>query len=154
MAPLLLVAFIVVPLAEIWVIARIGHLIGLPLTLAILLLVSGLGAVLVKREGLRAWRALRAATAAGRLPGRELADAALVLAGGLLLLTPGFLTDAVGLLLVLPVTRPLTRRLLVRLAAARLLGLGRLPRGRRRARGSRVIEGEVRPGPASGRRRA
>lgn len=147
MAVVLFVAFIVVPLAEIWVIAQVGRLIGLPLTLGLLLAVSVLGAALVKHEGLRAWRALRVASAAGRLPGREIADGALVLVGGVLLLTPGFITDAVGLLLVIPVTRPLARRLLVRLTAARILA----GRRRRRPGAGRVVDGEVLGGRPRGR---
>lgn len=146
MAAALLIAFLLVPLAEIYVILQVGHVLGFGLTLGILLTGSVLGAALVKREGLRAWRTLRAALGAGRIPGREMADAALVLVGGALLLTPGFLTDALGFLLVLPLTRPLARRLLLWAALRRVLPVGRLPR--RPAGGSRVIiEGETVPRP-------
>jgi UPF0716 protein FxsA len=119
MLPALIVTFIAVPVIELYLIFTVSRHIGLLPTLAILLAVSVVGGVIVKREGGRAWGALRQATAAGRLPGREIADGALVLVGGALLLTPGFLTDAVGLLLVLPVTRPLARRLLLLIAARR-----------------------------------
>ena len=88
-------------------------------TVLLLLVESALGAWLVKREGRRAWTALRFALRTGRLPARELADAALVLVGGTLLLTPGFVTDVAGFFLILPVTRPLARRLLGWLAARR-----------------------------------
>ncbi|MGI8699558.1 MAG: FxsA family protein [Mycobacteriales bacterium] len=125
MAPVLLVVFILVPLVEIYVISRVGHLIGLPLTLGVLLLVSVLGAVVVKREGVRAWRNVRAATGHGRMPAREMVDGALVLVGGVLLLTPGFLTDALGFALVLPVTRPIARRLLMSLVLGRFTPAGR-----------------------------
>ncbi len=124
MAPLLLVVFLVVPLLEIYLISRVGHLIGLPLTLGVLLAVSILGAIVVKREGVRAWGNLRRAVPSGRMPTREMADGALVLVGGVLLLTPGFLTDAVGFLFVLPATRPLVRRLLTTLVLRRFLPLG------------------------------
>lgn len=124
MAPVLLVLFLVVPLVEIYLISRVGHLIGLPLTLGVLLAVSVLGAVVVKREGVRAWGNLREAVTSGRMPTREMADGALVLVGGVLLLTPGFLTDAVGFLFVLPASRPLVRRLLTTLVLRRFLPLG------------------------------
>ena len=71
-----------------------------------------LGAWLIKREGGRAWQALRTALNTERMPARELADGALILIGGTLMLTPGFVTDAFGILLILPFTRPVSRRLL------------------------------------------
>lgn len=124
--PLFLVAaFIVVPLVEIYVIIQVGHALGAALTVALLLACAILGVALVRREGARAWTALRTALRSGRLPAREVADGALVLIGGALLLTPGFVTDALGLLLVLPLTRPLFRGLLARLVARRLAILGR-----------------------------
>lgn len=118
----LLLAFVLLPLAEIYLISLVGHVFGLPLTLGALLLISVLGAAVVKREGLRTWRALRAALASGQLPARPLADGALVLIGGALLLTPGFLTDAVGALLVFPGSRSVARRLLTGYAMRRALG--------------------------------
>ncbi|MQA88347.1 MAG: FxsA family protein [Streptosporangiales bacterium] len=115
----LFVAFVVVPVVEIYVIVKVGGFLGVLPTVGLLLAVSLFGAWLVRREGRRAWRALQQAVNYGQLPGRELADAALVLVGGALLLTPGFVTDAVGFCLVLPPTRPLVRRLLFALAARR-----------------------------------
>jgi len=82
---------------------------------------SALGAYLVKREGRRSWRALRVALNTGQMPGLELADAALVLIGGTLLLTPGFLTDIVGFFFILPFTRPITRRWLQGVVERRLV---------------------------------
>ena len=125
------VALLVVPVAEIAVIVAVGKVIGGWQTIALLLVESALGAYLVKREGLRSWRSLRVALNTGRMPGRELADAALVLIGGTLLLTPGFLTDIVGFFFVLPFTRPITRRWLQRVVERRL------------THGSGVISGEV-----------
>ena len=110
--PLLAVAFLLTPLAEIYLIIQVGQVIGAWQTVGLLLVESAIGAWLVKSEGRRAWDALRQALVVGRLPGRELADAALVLVGGTLLLTPGFLTDVVGFFCVLPFTRPVARRLL------------------------------------------
>ena len=76
-----------------------------------------IGTWLVRREGGRAWQALTTALQTGRMPRRELADGALILIGGTLMLAPGFVTDAVGVLLILPVTRPVARRLLARAVA-------------------------------------
>jgi UPF0716 protein FxsA len=122
-AAVLVVLFLVVPVVEIYVIVQVGQLIGAVPTVLLLLAESAFGAWLVKREGRRAWTALRGAFGTGRLPGRELADAALVLVGGTLLLTPGFVTDAVGFLVVLPLTRPGARRALAWLVARRTFGL-------------------------------
>ena len=104
------VALLVVPVAEIYVIIQVGQVIGGWPTVALLLVESALGAWLIKREGRRAWRALQSSFETGKMPGKELADAALVLVGGTLLLTPGFLTDIFGFFFVLPFTRPLARR--------------------------------------------
>jgi UPF0716 protein FxsA len=118
--PALLLAFIVVPIAEIAVVVKVGSLIGVVPTVVLLLAESLLGAWIVKREGGRAWRALREAVGSGRMPDRELADGALVLVGGTLLLTPGFITDVVGFFLVLPFTRPLARAALYAVLARRV----------------------------------
>ena len=143
MPALLLLAFVVVPLVEVAVLLQVGQLIGTLPAVGLLLAVSVLGAWLARREGTRAWRALRDALAQGRAPGREVADGALVLVGATLLLTPGFVTDAVGALLLVPVTRAVARRLLLRtalrasplgpVASVLVPGLGRA-RARRRQR--------------------
>ncbi|MGH3326588.1 MAG: FxsA family protein [Streptomycetales bacterium] len=153
--PLLLFAgFLVVPILELYVILRVGGLIGALPTVVMLLAVSMVGAWIVKREGRRAWRALRDALGTGRLPSRELADGALVLIGGTLLLTPGFLTDIAGFVFVLPVSRPLVRRLLAGLLSSRLLArtpLGQAVRAGRSGRSGRTpsarqASGRVVPG--------
>ncbi|MDP9442817.1 MAG: FxsA family protein [Actinomycetota bacterium] len=120
----LALAFLVTPLLEIYVIVQVGQVIGAAWTVALLLAESLLGAWIVKREGRRAWAALRTALHTGRMPGSELADAALVLVGGTLLLTPGFVTDVVGFFVVLPPTRPVARRLLTTLVTRRLVRVG------------------------------
>jgi UPF0716 protein FxsA len=121
MLPLVLfLAFLLLPVAEIYVIIQVGALIGGWQTVVLLLAESLLGAWIVRREGRRAWRSLRETFGRGALPDRELADAALVLVGGALLLTPGFITDVFGFLFVLPFTRPLVRRLLATYAARRV----------------------------------
>lgn len=117
---LLFVAFVVMPLVEIIAVIRVGQWIGAWWTVLLLVVDSLIGAWVVKREGGRAWRALQAKLRDAGIPGRELADGALVLIGGTLLLTPGFVTDALGFLLVLPVTRPVFRRALTTYAASRV----------------------------------
>ncbi len=119
---LLVVLLLVVPIVEVAVIIAVGRTIGGWPTFGLLLVESAFGAWLVRREGSRSWRALSEALTTGRMPSRQLADAALVLVGGTLLLAPGFLTDIVGFFLILPLTRPLARRLLEGMVARRLLG--------------------------------
>jgi UPF0716 protein FxsA len=116
----LFIAFLVVPVLEIYVIIQVGEVIGGWETVFLLLAESLLGAWIVKREGRRAWRMLRETLASGRMPDRELADAALILVGGALLLTPGFLTDVFGFLCVLPFTRPAVRRMLTAYAGRKV----------------------------------
>jgi UPF0716 protein FxsA len=115
-------ALLVVPIIEIAAIIAVGRVIGGWQTLVLLLLESALGAWIVKREGARTWNALQEALRTGRMPSRQLADAALVLIGGTLLLTPGFVTDIVGFFFILPLTRPITRAWLEAVVARRLLG--------------------------------
>jgi len=119
---LLVLALLVIPLLEIVAIIAVGKVIGGWPTFFLLLLESALGAWLVRREGARSWKALTGALNTGRMPSRELADAALVLVGGTLLLTPGFLTDIVGFFFILPFARPLARRVLEGVVARKLLG--------------------------------
>jgi UPF0716 protein FxsA len=117
---LLLVAFVLVPIVEIYVIIQVGQVIGAWWTVLLLVADSVFGSWLVKREGSRAWQALREAVSTGRMPHRELADGGLILVGGTLMVAPGFVTDVFGILLILPFTRPFFRRLLTSLATRRL----------------------------------
>jgi UPF0716 protein FxsA len=152
----LLATLLLVPLVEIIVVIAVGQQVGPWWTLAGLVALTLVGAWLVRREGARTWRRLQDAVRSGQTPARELSDAGLVLVGGVLLLTPGFVTGVIGLLLVLPFTRPLTRGWVERLVASRLLlstsgmswsaasGPWRPPGG------GEVIEGEIveeEPGP-------
>lgn len=103
--PFLILLFILVPIAEIYVIIQVGQAIGALPTVALLILDSILGAWLLRSQGRRVWAAFRDAMAAGRVPHQEILHGALVIVGGAFLLTPGFISDAVGLLLLLPPTR-------------------------------------------------
>jgi UPF0716 protein FxsA len=116
----LLVLFLAVPFVELFVILQASHLIGLVPTLAVLLVISVAGAALVKREGLGLLRQARRRMDAGQVPGRELVDGLLVLLAGALLLTPGFVTDALGLLLLLPPVRAGVRVVATRALAHRV----------------------------------
>jgi UPF0716 protein FxsA len=141
--------FVVVPLVEIYLIVQVGQVIGAWWTILILVADSLLGAALVKHEGAAAWRALQNAISSYRMPARELADAALVLVGGTLLLTPGFVTDIFGFFCILPFTRPLARRALTAFITRKFLGgppgPSTGPRGRTRQRPGpdAVVQGEV-----------
>jgi len=118
---LLLLLFVVVPVLEIWVIVQVGQAIGIVPTVVLLLADALLGAWLFKLEGRKAWTAFRDALAQGRVPAREVADGGLVLVGGAFLLAPGFLTDVVGVLCLLPPTRALLRAALASVVRSRLL---------------------------------
>lgn len=106
---LLVLLFLVVPVVEIYLVIQVGQEIGALNTVGLLLLISVVGAWLVKREGLGVWRRLNAQLAAGQVPGNEIVDGFLILLAGALLLTPGFVTDAVGLLALFPPTRATVR---------------------------------------------
>src|SRR6478609_2424888 len=140
----LFVLFVVVPLVEIYVLVQVGQVIGAGWTIALLVLDALLGTWLIKHEGARAWRALREALQGGRMPATEIADGALILLGGTLMLAPGFVTDAFGILLILPFTRPLFRRLLAAAVARRLtIGILDVRPGERRGPGPGPAEGPV-----------
>jgi len=117
----LVLLFIVVPIAELAVIIQVGQEIGVLWTVAILVADSILGSVLMRSQGRTAWRRFNETTSAGRVPAREVLDGALVIFGGALLLTPGFLSDILGLLLLIPPTRAIVRAVLVRRLAHRML---------------------------------
>ncbi len=117
---LLVLLFIVVPIAELALIIQVGGLIGFWPTLALLILDSILGAMLMRAQGRVAWRRFNEAIQAGRVPAREVADGVLVIFGGALLLTPGFITDIFGILFLLPPTRALIRRVFLRQAMRRM----------------------------------
>ena len=110
----LLFVFIVVPIAELYVILQVGDAIGAVPTVLLLAADSVLGSVLLRSQGRAVWRQFNRALAEGRVPHRELLDGVAVIFGGAFLITPGFITDVIGLLLLLPPTRAAIRRLAVR----------------------------------------
>ena len=109
----LIAIFIVVPLAELYVILKVGDAIGAVWTVVILAADSVLGSLLLRTQGRAVWRRFNEAMGLGRVPHREVVDGVLVIFGGALLITPGFLTDVVGLLLLLPPSRAVFRRFVV-----------------------------------------
>src|SRR5688500_13067378 len=117
--PLLVLLFIVLPIAELYVIIQIGGAIGVLPTLALLIVDSIVGAALARSQSRAAWERFNRALAEGRVPGREVFDGAMIIVGGALLLTPGFITDVVGLCLLLPPTRSLLRSFLTRTVSRR-----------------------------------
>jgi UPF0716 protein FxsA len=117
---LLILLFILVPIAELAVIIQIGQWIGVLWTVVLLIADSILGSLLMRHQGRATWRRFQAAIAEGRLPARETIDGALVIFGGALLVTPGFISDILGLLCLLPPTRAVLRRVLVARFADRM----------------------------------
>ena len=121
---LLILLFIVVPIAELYLIIQVGQAIGLWPTLALLLADALLGSFLLKHQGRGAWLRFNEALAQRRFPGKEVVDGLLIVVGGTLLLTPGFLTDIFGLILLIPPTRAIVRGLLRRFTIGRFMVVG------------------------------
>lgn len=128
LGPILALLFLVVPILEIYVLIQVGHVIGAGWTILLLIADAAFGAWLVRHEGRRAWAALQETLRSGRMPTRELADAALILVGGTLMISPGFVTDLFGFALILPFTRPAARGLLSAYLARRVSIIGAPPR--------------------------
>jgi UPF0716 protein FxsA len=128
----LVLLFIAVPIAELFVIIQVGQAIGVWWTIGILIADSILGSVLMRSQGRAAWRRFNEAIRAGRVPAREVVDGALVIFGGALLLTPGCLTDVLGLVLLIPPTRAIVRAILLRRFTHRLVVSATRPPPRRR----------------------
>jgi UPF0716 protein FxsA len=119
MLPLLFLAFIVLPIAELWVIIEIGGAIGVLPTLALLIVDSIVGAALARSQGRVAWERFNLALTEGRIPAKEIFNGAMIILGGALLLTPGFITDIFGIALLIPPTRAMIRAFLTRLLGRR-----------------------------------
>ena len=110
----LLLVFILLPIAELYTIIRMSGAIGFFNTLGVMILIAIIGSWLVRREGFRVWNRFNDAVAAGQVPAREILDGVLILGAGALLLTPGFLSDVFGLLMLFPPTRIMFRSYLLR----------------------------------------
>ena len=127
----LILIFIAVPIAELYAIYLVGDAIGVVWTLLLLAADSLLGSLLLRSQGRSVWRRFNDALGAGRVPHREVMDGVLIIFGGAFLITPGFLTDIVGLILLIPPTRAVVRRQVVRRLDRRVeVGTRRAPPGR------------------------
>jgi UPF0716 protein FxsA len=154
-----LAGLLALPVLELAVAIEVGRWAGALPTLGALLLIALVGAAIVRRQGASAWRSLNRSLRAGEPPSRDLADAAVLVFAGVLLIVPGFVTDVLALLLLLPVTRPIARRplerALARAAADRVTLIGTFPGqfgagqaragrfGAGRSSGGDVVEGEI-----------
>ncbi|HET7722183.1 MAG TPA: FxsA family protein [Acidimicrobiales bacterium] len=119
MVGVLVLLFLVVPLAELYVIIQVGQALGALNTIALLIIISAIGAWLVKREGMSVWKRFQRQIEAGAVPGKEIADGVMILFAGALLMSPGFLTDLLGIALLLPPVRAVIRGVLMKQAAKR-----------------------------------
>ncbi len=126
-----LVLLIAWPIAEIFVAVKVAGVIGVAATILLLILALPLGWWALRSQGSAAWERLRTAVGERRTPTHEVLDGVLILLGGLLLMIPGFITDVLGLMLLLPPTRHLMRPLLLRNLQSRVVvrstGFGRRP---------------------------
>ena len=144
---LLLVLFLVVPIAEIWVLIEVGSVVGAVATIGLVVLTAVVGAALMRAQGLATLFRARAAMAKGEVPALELLEGAVILIAGALLLTPGFITDATGFACLIPSVR---RRLILATVSLRPAGTPR-PHGHPQHDG-RTLEGEYwRPEDRDGR---
>ncbi len=133
MPPLWVLAliFLLVPLAELYVIFQVGDSIGVLPTIALLVAASVAGSLLLRSQGRAVWRRFNDALRAGRIPQQEVMDGVLVIFGGAFLITPGFLTDIVGLILLIPPSRAVVRRFVARRLDRRVqVGMRPAPPGR------------------------
>lgn len=124
----LIALFIVVPLAELYVILKVGDAIGALWTILLLAADSVLGSLLLRAQGRSVWRRFNEVLARGEMPHREVLDGVLIVFGGAFLITPGFITDIAGALLLIPPTRSVIRRLVARRLGRRVaVGITREP---------------------------
>ncbi len=142
MFPLLVLLFIVVPIVELYVIVQVAGGIGVLETIGLLIVVSVVGAWLVRREGMGVLRKVQQQLAAGEMPTKQIVDGGLIMFAGALMLTPGFVTDAIGVLLLIPPTRILVRGVLMRRFRGRVQTMTAGPAG---------FHGGFGPGPGFGR---
>ena len=136
----LALAFLIVPFVELFVLIQVGQVVGVWWTILLVLAVSVAGSWLVKREGWAAWRRITARVQTGEVPGADLVDGGLILLAGALMLTPGFVTDVVALLLLFPASRAVVRRVALKKLVAKASIAGRGPRGPAGPAGPGVID--------------
>jgi len=117
----LFLVFAIVPVIELYLIVKIGGFLGILPTVCLLLAISSAGAWLVRHQGFAILGRIREEMAQGRLPAGSLLEGGLILTGGILLLTPGFFTDALGLAFLIPPTRALIGRIAVRWLQAQFM---------------------------------
>lgn len=138
----LIALFVLVPFVELYLILEVvGPALGAPLTIALLALDSIVGAVLFRSQGRSVWRRFNASMSEGRVPHREVVDGVLIVFGGAFLITPGFLTDLLGIVLLIPPTRALVRRVILS-RLGRRLAVGAVSRGTRPRRPERDYDVE------------
>jgi len=153
--PALVLLFLLIPVAELYIIYKVGDSIGIGWTFLLLAADSVLGSLLLRSQGRTVWRRFNEALASGRMPHREVQDGVAVIFGGAFLITPGFLTDIVGLALLVPPTRSLIVRLAGRVMARRMAARVEEADERRR-RGSSAgydVEGSATEQPRAGSQR-
>jgi UPF0716 protein FxsA len=106
----LLALFVIVPAFELYLLIQIGEVIGFSRTLLLILITGMLGSYMARNQGLKVWNSFQTALASGQLPGTQILDGVIILVSGAFLITPGVITDFVGLLGLLPLTRSLIRK--------------------------------------------
>ncbi|WP_078379430.1 FxsA family protein [Sutcliffiella halmapala] len=114
MFKILLALFIVIPVLEIWLLIVTGQIIGPGLTILLIILTGILGVWFAKHQGLEALRSTQQKINNGQMPGEVIIDGLCILVGGILLIAPGFITDVMGIILLIPVTRSLIKPLIIR----------------------------------------
>ena len=140
---ILLLLFIGLPMVEIYVLIQVGHQIGAMWTIALLIAVAALGSALLRLQGLATLANVRAALARGELPTEAILEGLVLLVAGVLMVTPGFVTDIAGLLCLLP---PLRRAIARALGAGLMMRVQRAPgsNGGAGAPSQEVLEGDYR----------
>lgn len=106
-------AFLIVPVVELWAILQVGDWIGGWNTFLLIIAMSAVGAYFTRAEGRKIWLEAQQQMQSGQMPGRAMIDGICVLLGGILLLMPGFFTDLIGILMLLPITRPFIRHMVL-----------------------------------------
>ena len=145
----LALVFIALPLTELYLIYKVGDAIGILPTILLLAADSVLGSLLLRSQGRAVWRRFNDALAAGRMPHREVQHGVAVIFGGAFLITPGFLTDVLGLALLLPPTRAMLLRVGARVLARRMERRMAAAAGERRRRRPHDVEGTATERPDS-----